>query len=460
MTSRRRVLGGAAVALSLPFLPSLARGARPPRPRRLLVYHAPNGVHMSAWLPRGKGADYELSPTLEPLAPVRGDVLVLTGLVNSAGVLPVGESVGGHAAGCAGLLTCNQLRRGGLQPAKSVDQVAADALGAATRLPSLELGLADEYSCEAWPCPYNGTISWRGAGIPSPKVTGPRAAFDRLFEGATPDASRADAERRRHLRASVLDTVRRETQAVAARASARDRRKLDEYSTSVRDLERRVQQLAMPPACEVPAPPTETPDDFAAQLDLMHDVMALAFRCDATRVVTFMLGNALGGRNYSFIGAPGNSHGLTHHSGDKAKIEAVMKIDRWRISRLVSLIQKLAAIPDDDEGHSLLHGTCLYYTSEISDGNRHNQDNKPVLIAGQLGGFFRTGQLVACNPAEGPGPFDFGFCNQNIRGGCAAEKAQVGDLYLTILRAMGVRVERFGQTGTRPLHGLGFTALG
>jgi hypothetical protein len=448
--SRRRFLGGAAVALGLPFLESLAprpaRGAVSPRPKRLLVYHFPNGVHMKTWMPPDAGPAYTASPSLAPLAPVRSDVLVLSGLVNTPGVPPIFQ--GSHAGGCGALLTCTQVTKPEVKLAKSMDQVLADAIGGATRLRSLELGFTDwNVDCENWPCSYHQNISWVGPSTPAPRVTSVRMAFDRLFRGFDPNASAAEAERRTFARTSVLDVVLKDIQALEARLGGGDKRKLDEYLTAVRDVESSARkQEPKGPACTLPAQPTD-PMDFPAHLSLMHDLIALAFQCDATRVISLTEGYALSGRSYPFLGITGDGHALTHHAGDVTKIDKVKKLDVWRVQQFVKLVQKLKAL-DDGDGKSVLYNSCVYYTSEIGDGDEHHQHNKPVLIAGQLGGFFKTGQHVVAAPRKPDGSFQHCGVIENM---CKGAGTELGDFYTSLLNAYGVDIKRFGQSGTGPL---------
>jgi hypothetical protein len=443
--SRRHVLRGAAAAVTLPFLESLAGRARaatcPTRaPRRLLVYHVPNGVHMARWMPKGTGVDYQLSPTLAGLAPVRQDVTVVTGVVNGVGAPITGP--GGHATGYAGLLTCVQPRRSPTDLGKSVDQVAADAIGACTRLPSLNLGMdTKEGQAETFPLDFNRNMSWSGPTTPVPHIVDPLQAFNKLFTGVDPKASAADVARRAALRTSVLDTVSADAKRLAPRLGASDRTKLDEFTTAVRKVESQIQTAAPVTTCTVPAPPADAAD-FPTRLQHMHDVMVLAFQCDLTRVITFSLGNALSTRPYSFIGI-GDGHSVTHHSGNPALIDQACQLDMWRLGQFVKLIQRLKAVQDSD-GSSLLHNMVAYYTSEISDGNIHNQDNKPILLAGQLGGTIKTGRLLQTSaPTSGS---VWITCNELNHRGCSGGVTQLANLYVAFLNGLGVPVSSFGNS--------------
>jgi hypothetical protein len=452
---RRALLGGAAVTVALPFLPSLEKptsGVRLAKaaataPKRFLVYYIPNGVYAQAWTPTATGTDYPLSETLMPLAPVKDDVLLLTGLTNRPGVPPT--TGGAHAEGSGAMLTCRQYMKDNvINLGKSVDQVIADSIGMATKLPSLELGITDRPSLDG-PNILGANIAWKGPSTPAPPIEKPSVAFDRLTMGFDPGASQTDAARRRAYRTSVLDAVYQDANRLHPRLATHDQAKLDEFMTSLRDVESQIQNdPAVGGSCMIPARPTD-PTDFPTQVDVNHKLISLAFQCDITRVVTFMHGYALGGRPFPFIGVPDNGHSVTHHSGDPALIAKEKLIDAWRIGQLVTFIQMLKAIPDVD-GNSVLHNTCIYYTSEIDDGNSHNQDNKPVLIAGQLGGAFKTGQHIEF-PAGAHGMFK--PCDERSTTGCM--QPQIADLYLTIMKEFGINMTTFGDSGTGTFTNLG-----
>lgn len=452
---RRALLGGAAVTLGLPFLPSLDRpiggvrhaAAAGTAPKRFLVYYIPNGVYLLDWTPKGTGPGYTLSPTLAGIAPIRDDVLVLSGLTNRPGVPPT--TGGAHAGGSGALLTCRQYQKDNvINLGKSVDQVIADSIGSATKLPSLELGIKDRASLDG-PSILGVNISWKGPATPAPPVETPSVAFDRMFQGLDPTATGADAARRRVYRTSVLDVAQKDAARLLPRLSSSDKKKLDEYMTSVRDVETRIQKdPAVGAGCQVPARPTD-PADFPAQVDINHRLIALAFQCDVTRVITFMHGYALGGRSFPFIGISDNGHSITHHSGDPVKIAQEKTMDVWRIGQFVALVQMLKALVDVD-GNSVLSNTVIYYTSEIADGNAHNQDNKPVLLAGQLGGSFKTGQHIEF-PTGAAGVFK--PCDERSTTGCM--QPQIADLYLTIMKAFGIDATSFGDSGTGVFTNLG-----
>jgi hypothetical protein len=455
---RRGLLGGAAVTLSLPFLPSLdrpmggvrlAEAAAAP-PKRFLVYFFPNGVYAKDFTPPNAGPNFTLSPTLMPIAPVRDDILVVSGITNTPGEPPT--TGGAHANGQAAVLTCRQyMKDNKVNLGKSVDQVIGSQIVADNPtlklLPTLELGIKDSLGLDG-PAIFGQNISWHDPMTPAPPIEKPSVAFDRLFMGFDPTTSAADAARRRVYRTSVLDVVQKDAARLSGRLGTGDKARLDQFLTSVRDTETRIQtDTSLGASCMVPARPVD-PTDFPAQVDLNHKLMALAFQCDITRVITFMHGYALGGRSFPFIGINDNGHSVTHHSGDPTLIAKEKQIDTWRVGQFVNFITMLKGIMDVD-GNSVLHNSLIYYTSEIDDGNGHSQDNKPILLAGQLGGAFKTGQNVEF-PTGAMGKFL--PCNEFNKTGCM--NPQLGDFYLTIMKAFGVTATTFGDSGKGLLTGL------
>jgi hypothetical protein len=437
VVGRRRFLGGTAAVVGLPLLESLGhrrfvRAATCDPPRRLLVYHVPNGVYFKSWLPAGTGPAYAPTETLARVQPIAKDVLVLSGLANPRAVPAAGE-VGGHAYGAAGLLTCAHADKRGLSAGTSFDQLAAQALAACTRLPSLELGMDTvEGGAEGdVPVLFNRNISWSAPKTPVPRVTSPQIAFDRLFAGFDPNATAAANLKRKADRSSVLDVVRGDGARLAARLNADDRMKLDEYLGSIRQLETRIAGTDVNRLSAAGGGARRPVDagDFPARLDQMHAIMNLAFRSDATRVISFSMGNALSTRGYPFLnvnGRPvGDGHFCTHHSGNPDLIAQSVAIDKWRLDKLVELVTLLKT--KDAGGAEVLGSTGLYYTSEIGDGNSHAQDNKAILLIGQMGGAIATGRMLV-----------------------APDRTPLANLYLALLQALGVNQGAFGD-GTKPL---------
>ena len=429
---RRAFLRGCGALLGLPWFESLsgvraASGvpAAVPPVRSAFIYF-PNGVWEKSWVPEGTGRDYVLSPTLQPLADVRDDVLVLTGLdkKNSHG----GD---GHYAKTANFLTGmpvakttgKNISSGGI----SVDQLMAQHVSKATPLPSLELGtepvISGIDSNVGYTRLYGSHISWQSPTRPVAREINPRLVYERLF-GRRLAGQTAKAQSWQNL----LDFVLEDADRLRGRLGRDDQFKLDEYLDSVRAVERRIEFAVQPRAtdwqpdplsAEVQPPAPGIPADFREHIAIMLDLMVLAFRTDATRVASMMFANDVSGRNFSFLdGVSGGHHELSHHEKNEAKIAQYERINRWHVEQFVGLLKKLKEIP---EGQGTLLDSCLIlFGSSISDGNRHDPDNLPILLGGRGGGV-ESGRHVA---SEGSMP----LCN----------------LYLSLLDRMGVEVERFG----------------
>jgi len=465
--SRRRFLGGAAVVLPLPsFLswvrPGEARAAawrKPAEPiRRLLVYHVPNGFRRSEFTPRGEGTSFQLSPTLAPLRDFRKDILVPRGLANTAAV-PIPQG-GSHAVGVSALLTCTYPLKDKIRVSRSFDQVVARFLEGRTRLPSAQFGIdAAEGSPEAgWPVVYARTLAWDGPSNPLPHNISPARAFEQMFMGFDPRASRTDIERRRARRASVLDTVAVRAKALHAELGAEDRPKLDEYMTSVRDLERRIHGFRIdgrkPMLAQGAGSLSDETGELPTRVRHFHDLIVLAFKLDVTRVITFSHGHGLSHRRYPHLGVD-SGHSVTHHRNKPDNIEKVKKLDLWRMGLLADLLRALKGARDPN-GRTLLEESAVLYMSEIGDGNDHDQRDKPMVIAGQLGGAIRTGRVLYTQRPTGPDD-TFADCSEQSRTvrepfpkGCTAAP-QLADVYLGLLRAFGIGAKTFGETGTQPI---------
>ena len=442
---RRTFLRGAGTVLALPLLDSVSFGAVE-RPNRLVFLFVPNGVHMQDWKPNQAGADYVMPSLLQPLADHRDDLLVISNLAQ-LNARALGDGPGDHARSAACFLTgAHPVKTAGknIRAGVSVDQVAARHLGRATALPSLELGTEparQSGNCDSgYSCAYSSNLSWRTPHSPMGKEIQPRAVFDRLFRMGPDGESRKARAERLHARRSILDYVRDDARRLDKRLGRADRRKLDEYFTGIRELERRIEMLdPAQPGDEVwmwnepvdealRAPPGGVPRSFKAHVRLMYDMLVLALRVDRTRVATFMLANEGSNRNYAFVGASGGHHHISHHKGDAAKIEKIRRINRFHSEQLAYFLGELKKVREG-EG-TLLDSTAVVYGSAISDGNRHNHDDLPVLVAGRAGGIIRPGRhLVAENRTP--------LCN----------------LYVSLLQGVGIPTEKFGDSNG-PLAGL------
>jgi hypothetical protein len=429
--SRRTFLRGAGAALALPFLdamvPRSARAQAQASARRFLAWYVPNGIHMPAWTPATTGAGYALTPILQPLAPVRDEVLVLSNLSNRAATDNVS---GDHARGTGSFLTCTRVRRSEgaeIENGISLDQVIAQAVGAQTALPSLQLGTeggGPSGNCDSgYSCAYARNVSWAGPASPLAKEINPQNAFDRLFQGADAHLSAEERERRRQLRLSILDAVSEDARRLRLELGSVDRRKLDEYLTGVRELELRVATTSAT-TCSGNQP--EPPADYRARVRAMSDVMVLAFRCDVTRVITFMQANAGSNQTYPWLGVADGHHQISHHQGNPANHAALQAIDTWEVEQLAYLLQQLAAI--SEPGGSVLDSSLVFFSSELEDGDAHRHTNLPVLLAGRGGGVVQPGRHLRWS-----------------------SERKLADLFLTILAAFGIQRAGFGLDGTAPL---------
>lgn len=436
--SRRTVLRGLGAAVSLPWLEAMGTmtswAARPTpaqaAPNRLAVLYVPNGKNMADWTPQAVGRDFDLPAILEPLKPVRDDLLVLTGLTADK-ARAHGDGGGDHARALAAFLTgCQPRKTDGtdIRAGVSADQVAAARVGDQTRLPSLEIGCeagAMAGNCDSgYSCVYSSAIAWRSATQPLPKEVNPKLVFERLF-GSGPDAGRARRDQRRR---SVLDLVRADYGDLKGRLGAHDQRKLDEYFTAVRDVEQRIERAGKLP--EVKAPdypvPAGVPSSYEGHIRLMCDLLVLAFQADVTRVCTFVLANEGSNKPYPFAGVPEGHHDLSHHGNDAKKKAKIRDINRFHTTQLAYLLQKLKSVREGDG--TLLDHCMVAYGSGNSDGNAHNHDDLPVLVAGKGCGTIQTGRHVRF-PRETP----------------------LNNLWVSLLDRMSIQVQSLGDsTGSLP----------
>jgi hypothetical protein len=401
--SRRTVLRGLGTAISLPLLDAMmpvlgrAADAKKALPNRMAFVYVPNGMHMPAWTPEATGADFELPYTLEPLQNVRSHLLLLSGLAQDHGRAH-GDGPGDHARALSSFLTGAQARKthgADIKVGVSVDQVAARKVGQTTKFSSLEVGCdrgAQAGNCDSgYSCSYSTNISWRTDTTPQAKEIDPKLVFERLFSiGGAADAQ----SKRRKFHRSVLDYVLEDARDLEGKLGAKDRRKLDEYLTSVRELEKRISSAARPNDAPLPdyPQPTGIPSDYGEHIRLMYDLVALAFEGDLTRVVTFVVANEGSNRPYPFIDVPDGHHDLSHHGGDAEKQRKIREINRFHTMQLAYFLEKLNKIAEGER--SLLDNSMILYGSGLGDGNAHNHDNLPILLAGRGAGTIDSGRHV------------------------------------------------------------------
>lgn len=398
---RRAFLRGSGVIVTLPWLECMqstadAVGQASTDPIRTAFVFVPNGVIQPAWKPKQAGIDYELTETLQPLAHLKSDFNVLTGLAQQNGT-DQGDGGGDHARSAATFLTgAHPYKTSGanLRAGVSADQVAAAHLRGTTLLPSLELGIEEGRNagnCDAgYSCVYSNTISWKSSTTPLPKETNPREVFERLFGEF--NANPKLRERRNFFRQSILDSVSVDAGRLKEMLGRTDRRKMDEYLTGVRELEQRIERSAgisrqRPSDLDVP---DARPEDFTQHVRAMYDLLALAFKTDSTRVATFMLGNEGSQRAFTMVDVLDGHHTLSHHGDKPEKTSQLRKIDQYLVSELGYFLDQLANIREGER--SLLDNSMIVYGSGLGDGNTHQHHDLPILMAGQGGGSIQTGR--------------------------------------------------------------------
>ncbi len=430
--SRRTTLRGLGVALALPLLdgmvPALTatnRTAAKPV-RRFSGVFVPMGANMALWTPKTEGP-LELSPTLQPLAPFRDRMVVLSGLGLTAAE-PLDEGGGAHSRCQAAFLTSARAKKTdgpGFRVGMSVDQVAANEIGQATPLASLELALdimEGVGGCNfGYTCAYLSTISWRTPTTPVPMENNPRAVFERLFGASDTTDARARMARSQKSK-SILDAVNQDLARLQRGLGARDLTKLAEYFDAVRDVERRIQNAEKgSEGLPVVARPFGIPESFEEHSRMMFDLQALAFQADLTRVATFMYSYEQNGRAYPEVGVAEPHHPLSHHQNDPEKLLRLGKVNAFHSKMFAYLLERLEST-SDGEG-SLLDHTMLHYGSGMSNPDPHDWLDLPTLVVGGQEAGIRGGRHVRY-PADTP----------------------LSNLHLTLLDKLGVHVERFADS--------------
>lgn len=433
---RRTFLHGLGAAIGLPFLdamrPALAFAPAKPVCRTAFVYF-PNGVQQDSWIPQTEGntalLPEQISRVLEPLIPYRNDILVLGGLTNDGGRAK-GDGPGDHGrAGAAYLTGVHPKKTFGkeIQAGVSIDQIVAQAIGSNTRFPSLQLSCEDGIqggNCDnGYSCAYSNSISWRTPSTPNPPEIRPRAVFERLFGDPELNLDPARRARMERYNRSILDSVTEDTRRLQSSLGPSDRRKVDEYLYAIREIEGRIQKAELSntprpkPAMDIPA--SSVPEHYTEHSRLMFDLMAAAFQTDSTRVITFQMAIEQSNRAYREIDISDSHHGLTHHGGDKEKIEKCIRINRYEVEQFAYFIGKLKSTQDGDG--SLFDHVMVTYGSGL--GHDHDHDNLPTILTGRGNGLFRLGRHIKY-PNETP----------------------LANLHLTMAQQMGVPAESFADS--------------
>jgi hypothetical protein len=438
--SRRTLLRGAGTAVALPFLDAMvpALKATPKKPPvRMAFVYVPNGIMMDGWNTDYVGKLDKLPRILKPFEPHKEDITILGNLTHNTGRALL-DGAGDHGRCCGSYLTGVQVKKTlvDIKSSVSCDQLVANEVGKETRFPSLELGLEDARQagdCDSgYSCAYTNNLAWRSETQPLPPILDPRQLFERLFGDSaelSPEARVARAAERR----SILDFVMGDTQKLKTDLGPTDRRKLDEYLSSIREVERQIEKAAKDNAQIDPKmdKPYGVPANFAEHFKLMTDMVTIAFQADLTRVLTFLVTREGTSRAYRELGIPDGHHPLTHHQGRTELMEKVRQINEYHTAQFAAWLTRLKSIPEGDG--TLLDNSMIVYGAGLSDGNRHMHEDLPTLIAGRGGNYFKPGRRIVAR-RETP------MCN----------------LFLTMMDRMGVHMENFGDSSGR-LDGLDLT---
>jgi len=434
---RRTFLRGmGTAAIGLPFLeamaPAFAATTKPPV--RMAFFYVPNGMIMDGWNPSYEGKLQDLPRTLKSLAPYKDDILQLGNLTHNTGRALL-DGAGDHGRCCGSYLTGIQVKKSlvDIKNGVSFDQIVANEIGKQTRFPSLELGMEDARQagdCDSgYACAYTNNLAWRSETQPLPPILDPRALFERMFGKGLPMTPEERARQSKYRR-SILDFVTEDTHKLEATLGPTDKRKLDEYLSSIREVERQIERAEgdnkqIDPKMDKPY---GIPADFAEHFRMMSNMMAIAFQADQTRIITFLMTREGSSRPYRELGIPDGHHPLTHHRNQADLIEKVRQINEYHVQQFASFVEKMKSTKEGDG--TLLDNCMLVYGAGLSDPNAHLHEDLPTIIVGKGGNYFKTGRRVIAR-RETP------MCN----------------LFLTMMDRMGVPVDNFGDS-TGKLEGL------
>ncbi len=445
LASRRTFLRGLGVCLALPTLESLIPKVRAAStgaqglastttgmPLRMGFVAFANGSNYKRWVPIGEGRDFELNEGFAAMKELKDKFQIITNLAHDT-ANNWGDGPGDHARSGASFLTgCHAWKTLGskLQLGVSVDQIAARQVGHLTRIDSLQLGVEGERlygSCDTgYPCAYQYNISWASESLPLAPEPNPRAVFEMLFGSGVGEEREANLLKRLERRKSVLDFVLEDVRDMNRKLGRNDRQKVDEYLAGVRKIEQQIEKaerFKMPDAQS--KTPAGIPEDHEQHVDLMYDLMAVAFQTDSTRVVSYSVAPEGSNRPFVNLGIPEGHHFLTHHAGNEEKIQKVVKIERWYMERFARFLKTLDSMKDAD-GTSVLDNSMIVYGCGLGDGNKHNHDQLPVILAGKGGGTVNPGQHLKL-PQSTP----------------------MTNLYVAMLERMKVQASRVGDSSGR-----------
>lgn len=434
--SRRTLLRGAGATLALPWLEAMATAApeHDKGPVRMAMLYMPNGVNVDKWAPTGVGREFELSPTLQPLAKVKDSVTVLSNLWNEQS-----KDGDGHYVKEAAILTCTRIKKtqgADIRNGISMDQLAAKQVGHHTPLPSLELGITPvavgNDAAVGYTRIYGSHISWSTPTTPLARELNPRSVYERLFRAASgPQGDEAKMD------ALLLDRVLEDAKRLRKQVGSADQVRLDEYLSVMRSLEERVEransgeQRPWKSRKEIDpnGAPTDRPTSHEEHVRLMLDMIAVAFQSDTTRISTFMFGNSVSNVNFRWLeGVSAGHHDVSHHAKDVSKLDQYHLINRWHIAQYAYLLEKLEGMQEGES--TVLDNSMILFGSALSDGNSHNPHKLPLVLGGRGGGRVNSGQHLLY-----------------------PEDSQVSNLLFSMLDAFGTPVERFADS-TGPLPGL------
>jgi hypothetical protein len=444
--SRRLFLRGAGIALALPWFESLLPRTAAADPvaaaQRLVLFHMPCGVNPKEFTPTMTGPNYPLSPILKPLGALQSDVLVLSNMQNSAALATAARLHGRHSTGMVGLYSGtvyadDEMQSSPIKTGTTVDQIYAQQVAGQTPVKSLQLGIKqNDFDCDdISPCVDIKTISWSDPHTPLEPETSAQRAFDTFFVGPDAKKSALETARRLSMRTSVLDAVSDQAKSLSSKLGKADGQKLDQYFTSVRELEAQLQAGGPSASCAGTRPDVfAEPADYRLQAKVMSELMVLAIQCDLTRSISFLIGPGHCSHVYDFLpGVTDAHHNYSHHDNDPVKLAALTTISAWEVSVLAAFLQRLKDIPEGSG--TLLDATVAVMSSEVTDPNPHDYLDTPVIIGGRGGGFISTGR--------------------HVRAGSDAAHADTGEMWLGILQGLNVPATTFGQLGvTKPLSAL------
>jgi hypothetical protein len=434
--SRRTFLKGTGVSLALPLLESmvpagtaLAATAGAPRTRLGCIY-IPHGATMDKWTPKGEGAAFEFSETLQPLAAFRDRVNIISDLAHAPVAPWTGEDTGGaenHVRAAAVFLSgAHPVKKNEAHVGATIDQIAARQVGQDTPMPSIEMSMEPvNLTCgdAGFTCAYRNTLSWKSATLPLPMENNPQIVFERLFGDGSTDAQRQ--ERRQQSR-SLLDSIAQQVPTLEKDLPAADRRRLRDYLDEVREIERRVKQIdaQLSRQLDLPDAPVGIPAAFEDHLKLMLDLQVLAYKSEITRISTLMLARENSNAVYPATGVREGFHNASHHSNERKNMDQFAVINQYHVRMLAYFLGRLQATPDGDG--TLLDHSMILYGSSLSDGNEHNFDPLPIVLAGGASGQVRGGRHLRHAP-----------------------HTPMSNLLLTMLDKMGARVDAIGDSTGR-----------